>query len=361
MSSLSLASYRTLGRSGLRVSPLALGTMTFGEDWGWGASVADSEAILRRYLEGGGNFIDTANIYTKGHSEAILGDYFAREGGRDRVVLATKFCGNLHPGDPNAGGAGRKGILHQLESSLRRLRTDYVDLYWMHFNDPHTPVDETMRTLDDLVSSGKVRYLGFSDTPAWRVAEAQVLARVKDWAPLIALQIEYSLMERTVEADLMACARAFGLGVTPWSPLKGGLLTGKYRRDQHPDQGRHIPGSKYLTEHSYQLIDVLLAVAEEAGASPTAVALRWVMDRSGVASPILGARTLAQLDGNLEALGVSLTADQTARLDAASEPVQVFPHSFLPNTRNVMQSGVEVNGVASVPWPLAPKHDGERW
>jgi aryl-alcohol dehydrogenase-like predicted oxidoreductase len=361
MPALSLASYRTLGRSGLRVSPFALGTMTFGEDWGWGASVADSEAILRCYLERGGNFIDTANIYTKGHSEVILGDYFAREGGRDQAVLATKFCGNLHPGDPNAGGAGRKAILRQLEASLRRLRTDFVDLYWLHFNDPHTPIDETMRALDDLVRAGKVRHIGFSDTPAWRVVQAQYEAIFRGWTPLVALQIEYSLMERTVEGDLLPMAQAMGLGVTPWSPLKGGLLTGKYRRDQHPSQGRHLPGSRYLTDHSFQLIDTLLSLGGELGASPSAVALRWLLDRSGVASPILGVRSTAQLEGDLEALEVTFSLEQTARLDEASAPVQVFPHTFLPNTRNVMQSGGEVNGVASAFWPLAPNHDGERW
>lgn len=216
-----LTDYRTLGRSGLRVSPLCLGTMTFGSDWGWGAGVAESRAMLDAYLGAGGNFLDTANIYTKGHSEAILGDYFAERGGRDRAVLATKFCGSLHRGDPNAGGAGRKAIQQQLEQSLRRLRTDCVDLYWLHFDDPHTPIEETMRALDDLVRAGKVRHLGVSDTPAWRVVQGQLEAQFRGWSPFVALQIEYSLIERTVEHDLMPMARSHGLGVTPWSPLKG--------------------------------------------------------------------------------------------------------------------------------------------
>lgn len=357
-----LADYRTLGRSGLRVSPLCLGTMTFGTDWGWGADEAESARMMDRYAELGGNFLDTANIYTKGHSEVILGDYLKARGGRDRWVLATKFCGNLHNGDPNAGGASRKSILQNLDESLRRLRTDFVDLYWMHFNDPHTPMDETMRALDDAVRAGKVRYIGFSDTPAWRVVEAQMLARLKEWTPLIALQIEYSLMERTVEHDLLPMAKAFGLGVTPWSPLKGGLLTGKYGRNKHPEaEGRHKPDSRYFTEGTYRILDALESVAAEQGKGMAEVALAWVMAKAGVASPILGARTLAQLESNFKALDLALTPAQMARLDEASAPAPIFPHGFLVNTKHVMQGGASVNGVASDPWALAPKTDAERW
>ena len=215
--------YLTLGRSGLRVSPLCLGAMTFGEDWGWGSPVAESEEIIEAFLDRGGNFIDTANAYTKGHSEAIIGDLLARTAGRrERVVLATKFLSNLYPGDPNGGGAGRKSIVAACEQSLRRLRTDYIDLYWMHCWDQHTPIEETMRALDDLVRAGKVRYIGFSDTPAWKVAQAQTRALFEGWSPLIALQIEYSLIERTVEGELIPMAIELGLGVTPWSPRRGG-------------------------------------------------------------------------------------------------------------------------------------------
>jgi aryl-alcohol dehydrogenase-like predicted oxidoreductase len=359
---MSLAAYRTLGRSGLRVSPLCLGTMTFGQDWGWGADVDTSEAMLDRYAELGGNFLDTANIYTKGHSEAILGDWMVARGNRERMVLATKFCGNLHAGDPNQGGAGRKSIQQNLEQSLRRLKTDCIDLYWMHFNDPHTPIDETLRTLDDLVSAGKVRYIGFSDAPAWRCAEAQVIARVRGWHPLVALQIEYSLIERTVEHDLLPMARAFGMGVTPWSPLKGGLLSGKYAKDKLPEVGRHKPGqSKSLTDRNFAIIEALEGAAKEAGASMAATALAWVMSRPGVASPILGARTLEQFNANLEAFEVKLSPEVLAQLDAASAPTPIFPHNFLPGTVSVMQSGAEVNGVPSAPWALAPTTDGERW
>ncbi len=358
-----LTDYRTLGRSGLRVSPLCLGTMTFGTDWGWGAEVAESRAMLDRYLSAGGNFIDTANIYTKGHSEAILGDYFAERGGRDQVVLATKFCGSLHRGDPNAGGAGRKAIQQQLEQSLRRLRTDCVDLYWLHFDDPHTPIEETMRALDDLVRAGKVRYLGVSDTPAWKVVQGQSKASFRGWSPFIALQIEYSLIERTVEHDLLPMATSCGLGVTPWSPLKGGLLTGKYGRNKHPQgEGRHVPGvSKSLTDRNYTIIEAAEAVAAELGTGVAQVALAWVLARSGVASPILGARTLTQLDGNIQSLDVQLPADLMARLDAASEPAPIFPHGFLANTRHVMQSGATINDRTSDPWPLAPRTKDERW
>ena len=358
-----LTDYRTLGHSGLRVSPLCLGTMTFGADWGWGADVADSRAMLDHYLEAGGNFIDTANIYTKGHSEAILGDRFAERGGRDQVVLATKFCGSLYRGDPNAGGAGRKAVQQQLEQSLRRLRTDCVDLYWMHFDDPHPPIEETMRTLDDLVRAGKIRYIGVSDTPAWKVVQGQVEALFRGWSPFVALQIEYSLIERTVEHDLMPMARAHGLGVTPWSPLKGGLLSGKYGRNRQPKgEGRHVPGvSKSLTDRNYGIIEAAESVAAELGTGVAQVALAWVLARPGVASPILGARTMVQLEGNLASLDLTLPKEMIARLDAASAPAPIFPHGFLANTKQVMQSGATINGVASDPWPLAPATDQERW
>src|SRR5262245_24594883 len=237
---MALDHYVTLGRSGLRVSPLCLGAMTFGEEWGWGSTVSDSEAILDRFLARGGNFIDTANGYTKGHSEKIIGDHLGRfPAKRDRTVIATKFVTNMYRGDPNGGGAGRKAIIAQCEQSLRRLQTSYIDLYWMHAWDSQTPIDETMRALDDLVRDGKVRFIGFSDTPAWKCAEAQTLARFRGWSPIIALQIEYSLLQRTVEGELIPMARELGMGVTPWSPLARGILSGKYKREAH---GEHKPG-----------------------------------------------------------------------------------------------------------------------
>src|SRR5688572_4722225 len=228
---MSLDHYVTLGRSGLRVSPLCLGAMTFGEDLGWGSSVEESQQIMDRYLELGGNFIDTANFYTKSHSEKIIGDHLGRHPSRrDRLVIATKFSGNLYPGDPNGGGSGRKSILAACDNSLRRLQTDYIDLYWLHCWDVHTPIEETLGALEDLVRAGKVRYLGVSDTPAWKIAEANTLARLRGSAAFIGLQIEYSLLERSVEQELVPMALEFGLGITPWSPLKGGALSGKYTR-----------------------------------------------------------------------------------------------------------------------------------
>jgi aryl-alcohol dehydrogenase (NADP+) len=229
---MSLDQYVTLGWSGLRVSPFALGAMTFGEDPGAaGSSVEESEKILGTYLDRGGNFIDTANFYTNGHSEKILGDWFAAHPGqREHVVVASKFFSNLFPGDPNGGGAGRSSIIAQLDETLRRLNTDYLDLYWLHNWDRHTPIEETMRTLDDLVRAGKIRYIGFSNTPAWVTAQAQTTAVLRGWTPLIALQVEYSLLARTVEGELAPLAQQQGMALVPWGPLKSGFLSGKYRR-----------------------------------------------------------------------------------------------------------------------------------
>jgi aryl-alcohol dehydrogenase-like predicted oxidoreductase len=353
--------YVTLGRSGLRVSPLCLGTMTFGLDWGWGSTPEDSVRILDAYIERGGNFIDTANIYTKGHSEKIIGDHVGRHASRrDRLVIATKFLGNLFPGDPNAGGAHRKAVIGALEESLRRLQTDYIDLYWMHWHDPMTPIDETMRVLDDLVRAGRVRYIGFSDTPAWLCARAQTLAEFKGWSPLAALQIEYSLMERTVEGDLIPMARQLGMGVTPWSPLKGGVLSGKYTRAHQPPPGRGEWVANHLKERAFAIIDVLVRVAGEAGVTPAQAALAWVQSRPGVTSSIIGARTMEQLVDNLGALEVTLSPAQVAALDEASKAPQAFPHEFLKFTVNNTLGGTTVNGVASEVWKLAPRSDAER-
>jgi len=359
-----LTHYVTLGNSGLRVSPFCLGTMTFGEDWGWGSSAAESEAILARFLECGGNFIDTANVYTKGHSEKLIGDFIGPDRHkRDRVVIATKFFGNLFPGDPNGGGAGRKTIVSSCEQSLRRLQTDYIDLYWMHCWDRFTPIEETMRALDDLVAAGKVRYIGLSDTPAWKVAQAQTIARFRGWAPLVALQIEYSLLERTVEGELIPMARELGLGVTPWSPLKSGVLSGKYTRENaaaaKADRGERVTAA--LGEKVYAIIDELVRIAKETAATPASVALAWVQSRPGVASTIIGARRPDQLEQNLAALDISLAADQVARLDKLSKPTLSFPMQFLNVASMFSQGGTTVNGEPSTVWPLAPKNDADRY
>jgi aryl-alcohol dehydrogenase-like predicted oxidoreductase len=359
-----LENYVTLGRSGLRVSPFCLGAMTFGEDWGWGSSVKDSEAILDRFLERGGNFIDTANVYTRGHSEAIIGDHIGqRPHRRDRVVIATKFIGNLFRGDPNGGGAGRKSMVAACNESLRRLRTDYIDLYWMHCWDKHTPIEETMRAGDDLVRAGKVRYLGFSDTPAWKTAEAQVTASFRGWAPLVGLQVEYSLLERTVEGELVPMARELGLGITPWSPLKSGALSGKYTRANagkvKADRGEWATSA--LTDKAYDIVDELQRIARERGTTPAAAALAWVQGRPGVASTIIGARTLDQLEANLKALEVELSPAHVEALDRLSEPVLDFPARFLKNAGVFTQGGTTVNGERAEPWPMTPRTDAERY
>jgi aryl-alcohol dehydrogenase-like predicted oxidoreductase len=361
---MALSDYVTLGRSGLRVSPMCLGAMTFGEDWNWGSSVAESEAIMARFFEKGGNFLDTANVYTKGHSEKIIGDFIASDRSRrDRIVVATKFYGNLFPGDPNAGGAGRKNIVASCEHSLRRLQTDYIDLYWMHAWDRFTPIDETMRALDDLVTSGKVRYIGFSDTPAWKVAQAQMLATFRGWAPLVALQIEYSLLERTVEGELIPMAIEMGLGVTPWSPLKSGALSGKYTRanakSARPDRGDRV--TAMLGDRAFDIIDELIRIARERGTTPAGVALAWVQGRPGVASTIIGARRLDQLDQNVGALDIPLTPVDVASLDKLSQPTLNFPAMFMRVASMFMHGGATVNGEPSERWPLAPQHDAERY
>jgi len=349
---MSLDHYVTLGRSGLRVSPLCLGAMTFGEDLGWGSSVEESQRIIDRYVERGGNFIDTANFYTKSHSEKIIGDHVGRHPARrDRLVLATKFSGNLYPGDPNAGGSGRKAIIDSLENSLRRLQTDYVDLYWLHNWDVNTPIEETMATLDTLVQAGKVRYIGVSDTPAWKIAQANVMAHFRGWSPFIGLQIEYSLLERTVEQELVPMALELGLGTTPWSPLKSGVLSGKYTRDD-PDsaqqQGRGFAAG-FLDEKAYSVIDALREIAQAHDSTVARVALAWVRAQPGVTSTIIGARRLEQLDDNLRSLEVTLTADELARLDELTRPTFGFPQSMQPMFPSIHNGGTTVNGVYAEP------------
>ncbi len=355
--------YVTLGKSGLRVSPLCLGTMTFGEDWGFGSTAADSEAILAKYLELGGNFLDTANVYTKGHSERIIGDFLAKSGRRGRTVLATKFFGSMAQGDPNSGGANRKSVLAACEQSLRRLRTDYIDLYWMHCWDKLTPIEETMRALEDLTAAGKVRYIGFSDTPAWKTAEAQLIARFRGWAPLAAIQIEYSLLERTVEGELMPMAREFGLGVTPWSPIKGGVLSGKYTRKNagKVEAKRGAWVTSYLNEPTYKVLDVLFKTAKEAGTTPARVALAWVQAQPGVTSSIIGARTMEQLLDNVAALGTKLTAKQLAALEAVSRPKLDFPFDFIRNAGAFANGGTTINGETYAVNPLAPAPGDKTW
>jgi aryl-alcohol dehydrogenase-like predicted oxidoreductase len=349
-----LDSYVTLGRSGLRVSPFALGAMTFGEDGGSvGTTPEESGRILDAYLERGGNMIDTANFYSNGHSEAIVGDHLAaRPGLRDRLVLATKFFGNLHPGDPNAGGAGRGAIRRQLEESLRRLRTDHVDVYYLHNHDRHTPIEETMSCLDDLVRAGTVRYVGFSNTPAWVTAQAQTMAALRAWTPITALQVEYSLLARTVEGELVPLARDAGMGMLPWSPLRSGFLSGKYHRGDGPADSRRAALLGGPSEDEYAVIEVADRVAAELGTTTAAVALAWLRGKPGVTAPIVGARRVDQLEANLAALDVELTAAQRAELDAVSEPTLNAPEPLIRATAAMLQfAGSTVDGVGSTVYP----------
>ena len=346
--------YITLGRSGLRVSPFCLGSMTFGEDLGWGSSVEESQRIIDRFVELGGNFIDTANRYTNGHSEKIIGDHVGRHSARrDRLVIATKFSGNLYPGDPNGGGSGRKSIIAACENSLRRLQTDYIDLYWLHHWDVNTPIEETMAALEDLVRAGKVRYLGVSDTPAWKIAEANVTARFRGWSAFIGLQIEYSLLERTVEQELVPMAHELGLGITPWSPLKGGVLSGKYTRQNagqiKPDRG--FVSNTFLTEKTYTIVDELNVIAKAHESTPARVALAWVSAQPGVTSTIIGARRLAQLEDNLKAFEVKLSIEELSRLDALTKPALGFPQSMQSWFPAIHNGGTSVNGISA---PLSP-------
>lgn len=349
----SLDSYITLGRSGLRVSPLSLGTMAFGEDNGWGASPETSEAILTEYLDRGGNVVDTANIYTNGHAEKIVGDFFAaRPGLRERMVLSTKFFANLHPGDPNGGGAGRKALISQLDESLRRLRTDYVDLYWLHGWDRRAPIEETLRTLDDLVAAGKIRYVGFSNVPAWVAAQSQTIACFRGWAPVTALQIEYSLLERTSEGELLPMASALGLGVLPWSPLRGGRLSGKYVRGGAPVDSPRAGLVAGPTERDWTVIEAVARVAAEIGVGSAEVALAWVRGRPAVTSTLIGVRTLEQLRANLASLEVNLTPAQLAALDEPSTPSLDFPAAITAGPGPVLGfGGATVDGVELPVWP----------
>jgi aryl-alcohol dehydrogenase-like predicted oxidoreductase len=321
-----LDNYRLLGRSGLRVSPLCLGTMTFGTAWGWGADYAESERQLATYAERGGNFIDTANLYTGGESEEYLGRLLA--GRRERFVLATKYSFGARQGDPNSGGNHRKNMFQAVEESLRRLHTDYIDLYWLHVWEYRTPIEEVMRAVDDLVRQGKILYFGFSDTPAWKIAEANTLARLMGWTPAIAAQMEYSLIERGVEREIAPMCRELGLGLTPWSPLGAGLLTGKYLDNEAGESPRAQGVKQRLTERNIAIAREVVAIAQAIERSPAQVAINWLLCQPGVASPILGARTADQLIDCLWAADFVLDAEHLERLNQVSSISLGFPSTF---------------------------------
>jgi len=314
--------YKLLGRSGLRVSELALGTMTFGETWGWGASKEESRAIFDAFVEAGGNFVDTACNYTDGESERFVGD-FVRED-REHFVVATKYTLTQRRDDPNAGGNQRKNMVRTLESSLRRLGTDYVDLLWLHMWDGMTPVEEVLRGFDDLVSSGKVLYVGFSDTPAWVVSQAVTMAELRGWARPVAVQLPYSLADRAAERDILPMAVGLDLAATPWGILEGGALTGKYLTDS--DEPRRDDGA---SERVNAIAREVLAVADELDATPSQVVSAWVRQQPWPLVPIVGARSEAQMRENLGALDLELPPPHVERLGELSGFRAGFPRDFL--------------------------------
>ncbi len=317
--------YKLLGRSGLRVSELGLGTMTVGEDWGWGASKEESRRMFDAFAAAGGNFIDTASRYTEGTSERFVGEFVRAD--RHHFVVATKYTMMARPGDPNFSGNHRKNMVRSLEESLGRLGMDYVDLFWVHAWDFTTAADDVMRALDDLVRQGKVLHVGISDTPAWIVARANTVAELRGWSPFVALQLRYSLIDRTAEADLLPMARAFDLAVTPWSVLAAGVLSGKSNRSERAE-GRAKQGAAAVARNR-QIAAQVMAVAEALGCAATQVALSWVRQRPGVVIPLLGARDLTQLRENLGTLEVRLEDEHLHQLDEASRVDLGFPHNFL--------------------------------
>jgi aryl-alcohol dehydrogenase-like predicted oxidoreductase len=354
--------YHLLGRTGLRVSRLCLGAMTFGTDWGWGADEQTCRDMFARYMDWGGNFVDTADVYTLGNSEIILGKLIAERGARDRVVLATKFTHNPQPGNPNSGGNGRKNILRALDASLKRLGTDYIDLYILHCWDGVTHAEEVLRTLDDAVRAGKVRHIGLSDVPAWYAASMQTLAEVRGLEPVSSLQLEYSLIERNIEREFVPLAHAKNIGITVWSPLGFGVLTGKYQNKEKigESQGRlasaqfrapakntgteeedEAPalGVVRLTERNLAIVAELAAVSREVGRPMAQVAINWVATRPAVASVIIGVTKMAQLDENLQALDFIIPPEFLNRLNTASRIPPQFPYTFFSEKFNRGQTG----------------------
>ncbi|GHF51069.1 aryl-alcohol dehydrogenase-like predicted oxidoreductase [Deinococcus metalli] len=346
-----LRSYRTLGRSGLIVSPLALGTMTFGTPR-WGSADDVSEQVFDAYVDAGGTFLDTADTYAKGRSEELLGRYVAARGLRDHVVLATKFTWNAVPGVPTTSGNGRKNIRRALEGSLRRLNTDFIDLYWLHHWDLVTPVEEVVQTLGDLVRAGQIHHYGFSNVPAWYAAQAAILAQVHGVPGPIALQLEYSLTERGLEREHASAAQHLGLGITPWSPLGAGFLTGKYRRagegaasGEGRLSGPNPFGNAKFTEKNWRTLDALHAVAADLGRPPAQVALAWVSAQPGVTAPIFGASRVAQVHDAVASLEITLSAEHLRALDDASALEPSTPASLLqPGIRRMIFGGAEVAG-----------------
>ncbi|QHT69038.1 aldo/keto reductase [Rhodocytophaga rosea] len=318
--------YRLLGKSGLRVSELCLGTMTFGEEWGWGANKEESRKIFDAFAEAGGNFLDTANFYTKGTSEKMVGEFIQAD--RERFVVATKYTLYNKHGDVNASGNHRKNLVQSIEASLKRLNVDFIDLMYLHMWDSTTPVEEVMRGLDDLVRAGKILYIAISDAPAWIVSQANTLADLRGWTQFIGLQIEYSLIQRTPERDLLPMAKAFNIGVTAWAPLAGGALSGKYL-DANDDPKRLKENSSRLNERNTAIARVVKEMADDMGWSPSQVAINWVRQQAGGIIPIVGARNEKQIKDSLGALKFTLSEERLNKLNEVSKIELGFPHDFL--------------------------------
>ncbi len=321
--------YKLLGKSGLRVSELCLGAMTFGEDWGWGASKEESQKIYQVFREAGGNFIDTANIYTNGTSEKFLGEFIASE--REHVVLATKYTNGLGDGNPNGGGNHRKSMVHSVEGSLKRLNTDYIDMLWLHIWDFTTPIEEIMRAFDDLVRAGKVLYIGISDAPAWVVSRCNTMAELRGWTQFISLQIEYSLIQRTPERELLPMAHTMDIGVTAWSPLANGWLSGKYTKGNGSGESRRLDnemmqGFVDKSDRNLVIAQEVDKVAEQTGYSSPQVALSWLLNKGII--PIVGARKVSHVEDNLKCVDVKLSEENIKQLDEVSQIELGFPHDF---------------------------------
>jgi len=320
--------YKLLGNSGLRISELCLGAMTFGEEWGWGASKQESKKMYDTFIDQGGNFIDTANNYTEGTSEKYVGEFIASE--REKIVLATKYTLTSNPSDINASGNHRKNMQHSVEASLKRLNTEYIDLYWLHAWDFLTPAEEVMRALDDLVRSGKIFYIGISDTPAWIVSKANTLAEFRGWTQFVGLQIEYSLVERTVERELIPMSEYYNMSVLAWSPLARGILSGKFKKNKTSDKDTRLKGdSPLLTERNLNIANKVIQVANETGYKPAQVALKWLLKKNDSVIPIVGARNASQLVENLSCINCEFTKEQMKSLDEVSNIELGFPHNFL--------------------------------
>ena len=339
---------RSLGRSGLRVSPLCLGAMNFGND-SFGCDEASSIAITHAYLDAGHNFIDTANVYSATKSETILGK--ALKGRRDSVVIATKAASPLGAG-PFDSGTSRKHVMKACDDSLRRLDTDYIDLYQMHRYDEATPLEETLSTLNDLVRQGKVRYIGVSNWTASQIVEACGITAARSWESIVSLQPQYSILSRDIEVEILPACRKFGIGVIPWSPLGGGMLTGKYKAGEEPGEGTRLaaPGpfqqvmrTRALNERNYAIVNAVQEEASKLGISTISLSLAWNLARPGIVAPIIGPKTVQQLNDNLAALDIALPDDVTQRIDAISEPHLPYPHDFLKMARQMTAMMVQQN------------------